>query len=505
MFVSTRLDCDLVAVESADELTLLVELTAPKPSTAATRAPATLQIVLDRSGSMAGERLEGAKTALLALVDRLDPQDNLGIVAFDDSVQIVVPAGPLKDKAAAKRAIAAVDDGGSTDLSAGYLRGLQEARRVAGPAGATLLLVSDGHANAGIVDPARLGKVAGEAQTHRVTTSTLGFGLGYDESLLAALAQGGAGNELFAEEADTATALIAGEIDGLLDQVAQAASLRVRWTANVAAASVVNDVPISPLPDGFVLELGSFYAGETRRLLITLKIPGIAALGLTEVATLELTHVSLPDLVQHTTTVPVNVNVVPGDQAAGRVRDPEVRSEALFQQSQTAKRRSSRLLSNGRVDEASGLLRETSVNLRVEAAGLPPMMAAELTREADMMQALAEEAHIDSSRAAKVSSYDASSKSRNRGRTSRGGRLLIRWTYGHENVAGSSLLLEEWEAGRLVRLLPPELDTALRPGANGAQPEEVAAVIATSLGRDHPHHGFFAAAGVHGGFTVERA
>ena len=225
---------------------------------------------------------------------------------------------------------------------------------------------------------------------------------------------------------------------------------------------------------------------------------------LAEVATLELTHVSLPDLVQHTTIVPVNVNVVSGDQAAGRVRDPEVRSEALFQQSQTAKCRSSRLLSTGRVDEASGLLRETSANLRVEAAGLPPMMAAELTREADMMQALAEEAHVDSSRAAKVGSYDASSESRNRGRTSRSGRLLVRWAFDHKNAAGSSLLLEEWEAGRLVRLLPPELDMAQRPDADDVQPKEVASAIALSLGVTHPNHDFFAVASSHGGFTVER-
>jgi Ca-activated chloride channel family protein len=49
--------------------------------------------VLDRSGSMSGERLEGAKSALIGLVDRLDPSDNLGIVAFDTSVQVVVPLG----------------------------------------------------------------------------------------------------------------------------------------------------------------------------------------------------------------------------------------------------------------------------------------------------------------------------------------------------------------------------------------------------------------------------
>jgi len=257
MHLSTRLDCDLVAVEQTDELTLLVELTAPCPTTTTQRQPATLQVVLDRSGSMAGERLEGAKTALMTLVDRLDPSDNLGVLAFDDAVQVVVPAGPLKNKTAVKHAIAAVDDGGCTDLSSGYLRGLQEAQRVSGPTGATVLLVSDGHANAGVTDPVQLGQVAERAHSKGITTTTLGFGLGYDERLLAALARGGAGNELFAEEADTAVALIAGEVDGLLAQVAQAASLRLTWTDHVAGISVLNDLPVVGLPDGAMLELGT--------------------------------------------------------------------------------------------------------------------------------------------------------------------------------------------------------------------------------------------------------
>lgn len=98
MQLSTHLDCDLIAVESADELTLLVEINAPAPPHSLTRPPATLQIVLDRSGSMAGERLDGAKTALLSLIDRLEPTDNFGVVAFDNDVQVVVPAGPLTDR-----------------------------------------------------------------------------------------------------------------------------------------------------------------------------------------------------------------------------------------------------------------------------------------------------------------------------------------------------------------------------------------------------------------------
>jgi Ca-activated chloride channel family protein len=77
----------------------------------------------------------------------VDPTDNFGIVAFDDTVQIDSPAGLLTDKQVLRRAIAPIDAGGSTDLSSGYVRSLQEARRLCGATGGTVLIVSDGHAN----------------------------------------------------------------------------------------------------------------------------------------------------------------------------------------------------------------------------------------------------------------------------------------------------------------------------------------------------------------------
>lgn len=505
MKLSTRLDVDLVALESSDELTLLVELTAPTLEKTTIRQPGTLQVVLDRSGSMAGDRLEGAKSALLSLVERLDPSDNLGIVAFDNRVEVVVPAGPLKDKQAVKQAIAAVRHGGSTDLSSGFLRGLQEARRVAGPGGGTVLIISDGHANAGITDPDQLEKVAVEAQTHLITTTTLGLGLGYDERLLSALARGGAGNELFAEEADTAIAMINGEVQGLLSQVAQAASLRFNWTRHVAGIQVLNDLPVASLEDSVMLELGSFYAGETRKLLVKLRIPGIAALGLTQVATLNVTHVSLPDLVQHTVDVPIHVNVVPGDQAAGRVPDPVVLSEALYQQTQQAKKESSRLLSEGRVGAASHLLKGTSAALRRRSATLPTALAADLNGEADLLDALDIEAHLDHSRAAKMSSSSATVSSRQRGRRNVGERLLLRWAVVPETGSAAVLVLEEREARQLRAPLPRELARAIRAGSNEVHDPQTANDIADRLGSDHPAYPFFTAAAAQGGFTVHAA
>ena len=497
MQLSTRLDCDLVAVEQTDELTLLVELTAPTATADQQRQPATLQVVLDRSGSMAGDRLEGAKTALLALVDRLDPSDNLGVLAFDNTVQITVPAGPLTSKASVKHAIASIEAGGTTDLSGGYLRGLQEAQRVAGPGGATLLLISDGHANAGVRDPDQLGQVAGAARAKGITTSTLGFGLDYDEQILGALARGGSGNVLFAEEADTAVAVISGQVDGLLNQVAQAASLRITWTPHVAGVQVLNDLPVVGLPDGVMVELGSFYAGETRRVLVKLDVPGIAALGLAQVATLEFTHVSQPDLVQHTTTVPVHVNVVPGDQAAGRVPDPVVRSEALFQQTQTAKREASRLIREHRIDDAWSLLHDASASLRAGSAALPAALSGELFAEAALMDSIAAESRIDARRAAKLSSVDSGTKSRTRGRQTTGQRVAL------HGLDGAELVLEEWEVMVLVRDLPRSLAGALRPSVR-TRDAATAQGVADALGADHAAHAFFAVAAAAGGFRVER-
>ena len=254
-----------------------------------------------------------------------------------------------------------------TNLSGGLLRGLQEARRVAGDAGATLLLVSDGHANEGIVDPDRLGAVAAKARAHGVTTSTVGIGLDYDETLLAALATAGQGGHAFAEDGDAAAAAVAGEVEGLLSKTVQAASLTIRPTGDVQAITVWNDLPSHTIEGGVVAELGDLWAGEERKLLVTLAVPAMPSLGLAQVATLELTYVALPDLVEQTVTLPLHVNVVPGDQAAGRVPDPKVRTELLFQRAQQAKRRAAEALGAGDVQAARAAYRAAAADIAAAA------------------------------------------------------------------------------------------------------------------------------------------
>jgi Ca-activated chloride channel homolog len=420
MHITAHLDVDVVAVETANEVAVLLELVAPPAAALEQHPTRTLQVVLDRSGSMA-RRLDGAKVALRALVDRLDPRDNFGLVIFDDDVELAVPAGPLINKDAVKRAIAAVDVGGTTNLSAGYLRGIQEARRVAAPAGATILLVSDGHANAGVVDPARLEGVAAEAHRNGVNTSTLGYGLGYDEALMSAIARGGTGNNLFADEPDTAIELISGEVEGLLSLAAQAASVHVRLSPRVRSVKVLNELAVTTTPNGLQAELGSFYGDETRKLVLVFDVPGLAALGLAEVATLEFTWVELPALRQHMVVFPIHVNVVPGDQAAGRVPDPVVRSEMVYQRVQASKKRASERLYAGDTEAAMAEIRGAQDAVEAALAADPPTsIAGDFAEEKATLAYLADLAEKHEYRAtSKYLRSDSYSRSTKRGRTQR--------------------------------------------------------------------------------------
>src|SRR4051794_13269802 len=409
MHLNATLDLDVVAIEAQDHISVLLELAAPTDETARTRPPSTLQVVFDRSGSMAGDPLESAKGALIDLVGRLEPTDHFGLVVFDDEVHVAVPTAPLADTDVVRSLIRSIPPGGTTNLSGGYLRGLQEARRAAGDGGATLLLLSDGHANVGITDGDKLGAVAADARGHRVTTSTIGLGLGYDETLLAALARGGAGNTHFAEEGDTAAAALASEVDGLLTQVVQAASLTVRPTGAVDAVTLFNDLPTVGVQDGFMVELGDFVSGEQRKLLLEIGVPAMAALGLAQVCELELQWVELATMNTHKVTIPVNVNVVPGDEAAGRVANPVVVTERAFQQAQRDKGAATEALRRGDAPAAAAMYASA-------ADALGGFADAEMQDEAGVLFELSRQAEHDALRAAKRAVADRHRKSRRRGR-----------------------------------------------------------------------------------------
>lgn len=417
MELDAKLDLNVVAVDQGETVHLLLELEAPGLEGERRRDPANLQVVLDRSGSMGGGSLVSALQAIDALVDRLSPEDRLGLVCFDNSVIVPVAAGRVGDGKSIRKVLRQIGPGGMTNLSAGLLRGVQEADRMNGDGSTTLVLLSDGHANEGVTDHESLEGIAKASLGKKTTISTIGIGHGYDEDLLEAITRGGGGNSHFAENGDEAGAHLAGEVEGLLEQVVQAASLIVKPSDDVSGVRLFNDLPVSDIGDGFMVELGEFVSNEKRRLLFEIDVPDIATLGLAQVCEMELRWVETGNMEQKVVSIPVNVNVVPGDEAAGRVANPKVRTELSYQQVQRAKRQANDALARGDHEEAQRIWDESREQLA--AAPRDSMSLKEIRdfdEEIEMLDRISDRAVHDQNAARKMSHADLHHKMRKRGR-----------------------------------------------------------------------------------------
>ena len=367
------LDTDLIAIESEDKVTLMVDLTAPVAENQASRPARGVQICLDVSGSMEGAPLAAAKESILKLIDRLDKKDTFGMVIFDDTAKVAVPTKPLIDHdiAQLKKAIRKIQTGGSTDISAGFTLAMREASRAKLAGGSTLLVISDGHANAGERDPQFFADVAAKSATESIASSSIGLGNGYDETILEAIAQGGGGAHRFAADIDEAVGAIAAEVDDLLDKVIVNCALRFR--PNEMAKGQPKIELLQRLPywmDGqdYVVQLGDLYAGENRRFIILVDVPGIADLGLCKIAEVTIEYTDLAARNEVSVTMPVNVNVVPGDQAAGRIEDPIVKAERMILQAQSEKAIATEEILQGNQKSATKRLKGTAANLRSHAS-----------------------------------------------------------------------------------------------------------------------------------------
>jgi Ca-activated chloride channel family protein len=160
--------------------------------------------------------------------------------------------------------------------------------------------------------------------------------------------------------------------------------------------------------------LGDLWAGEERRLVLGFAVPAKPALGLARVAELELRWVELPGFAERTASIPVHVNVVPGDAAAERIPDMRVRTELVYQQVQEAKRRASEALRDGDARAAAVAYAAAGGQLDDLLSECP---SAELAAERAVVAELRDRTGAgEAAWAAKFGRMDQARKSRTRGR-----------------------------------------------------------------------------------------
>jgi Ca-activated chloride channel family protein len=258
-----------------NELDVLVRIQAPAaPTELPQRHPLHLSLVIDRSGSMAGQPLDEAKRCAEFVLDGLQPTDRLSVVAYDGHAQTLVAALPLTDKEPIRRAIRAIQEGGSTNLHGGWLQGAGSlAPHTKADVTSRVILLSDGCANEGITDHDQIYAQCAELARAGVSTSTYGLGHGFNEELMIGMARHGQGSSYYGQTADDLMDPFREEFDLLSAQCARHVRLEVEPAPGVKA-KLLNDY-VADGDHAWLLPNLAF-AGEAWAV-IRLKVPSVAA------------------------------------------------------------------------------------------------------------------------------------------------------------------------------------------------------------------------------------
>ena len=149
------------------------------------RQPYGIAFVIDRSGSMSGEPLDEAIKCVDFMVDKLVESDSAALVTFDNQVSLDYPLSVLSNKQKFKTVLATIHSGGTTYLHGGWREGAEEfVRKESTAAIKRIVLLSDGCANEGLVEPVEIAAQAESFAKIGITTSTYGLGKGFNEELI---------------------------------------------------------------------------------------------------------------------------------------------------------------------------------------------------------------------------------------------------------------------------------------------------------------------------------
>ena len=372
------LDYDMLTVERPQKLYLMARFAATPSDGEKPRRALNLSLVLDRSGSMAGSKMDYTRQAAQFLVQHLSPMDTLSIVLYNDKVETLFPPQHVVDKEALSDLIETIRVRGTTNLSGGWLEGIQHVRAAyASHRLNRVILMSDGLANRGITETAQLVALARQKHEEGISTTTMGLGSDFNEDLMMEIANAGGGAFYFIESPEVTPEIFKEELSGLLSVVGQNLTITIASTSHVKGVRQLHAYPQQVSGAAMSFRLGDIFAEEVKTLLLELSIPALGVLGEQQIATLSFEYDEIIDnrAVHRIDDVPVMVHVRP----AGELPPPpdvHVTQSVLLLQAARARQHAVESADKGDYTGASQILR-----LAAEAIDASPVKSEQLVEE----------------------------------------------------------------------------------------------------------------------------
>ena len=369
MQANYSLSYPLIATNTPATVDLILNFNAQTQAETSPRRPLNLSLVIDRSGSMAGQSLRYAIKAAQQLVESLTADDIVSVVIYDDQPETILPPQTVEDKAAICKQIGRIRAGGCTNLSGGWLMGCDcvKSRQTSDRLNRVLLL-TDGQANMGITDPKVLTKTAKNQAETGIITTTLGFGSYFNEDLLISMADAAGGNFYFIQSPEDVAQVFRIELESLTAVVAQNLTVKLQPETGVKITEVLNNYPSTRQGEQLELFLGDVYQVEAKQLALQLSSPAQANPGDIKLVTVTYDYQTLvEDSIQsQSEQFPISVTVGSEEQASQSQQNSTVLEQTSQLRIARLKDEAITLADQGQYKQAAEKLRSAVEDIRTK-------------------------------------------------------------------------------------------------------------------------------------------
>jgi Ca-activated chloride channel family protein len=221
----------LMKIDEPQLIFVMVELTAPADAKTHPSPPLNVCLVLDRSTSMLGERMDTLKGTAIELINQLRPDDIISIVSFSDRAEVLISAGKRTDKHEIEKKIKLIQPGGGTEIFRGLEAGFFEVRsRLSNNYTNHIILITDGRTYG---DEAECMRIADQAAIYGIGISGLGIGSEWNDVFLDSLAARTGGSSMFLSQTRDIDKFMKEKFTGLRQIYAERVTLDLHVTPGV--------------------------------------------------------------------------------------------------------------------------------------------------------------------------------------------------------------------------------------------------------------------------------
>ncbi len=362
---------------TGDECVIQLEVAGQKKPTEKRSVPMNLAIVLDRSGSMSGAKIERARQAASLALGLVAPDDTFALVVYDNKVETIIPAGKVKDISELEKQIQGINSRGSTALHAGVTEGATQLRKFFDKEKINrVILLSDGIANVGPSSPTDLANLGRELAGEGISVSTIGLGDDYNEDLMTALAEASQANYYYVKDAEKLPDIFAEELGTVKSVVARNLRLIITLPEGIVGKAVLGEKEFEFKSGSVTIPVGEVSAGQRRRFLVKVGVPA------GETKEIQLAKVALEyddaDGATQKTSAAYSAQRTADVAVSEQSLQAEVAGNVAVVSNRLAKEEAVALADQGKVAEAaSRLRRQAEANAALPAAAQNDIIRAE--------------------------------------------------------------------------------------------------------------------------------